>query len=219
MVLRPIYSQLFRRGFVSTVKNVKQKSLKDQLSPFVKFARPEFKIVGGSLVLLLISSAVTMSVPVSMGAIMDIVMQKMAPQDKDTEVKNDEGQKKSPGDFVKNLLQKTGSLPALFGLLGGVFIIGATANAGRQILMACASERVIARLRNTLFTKIIGQDIKFHDKNRSGELISRLSTDTVVVGRTLTNNVADGLRSLVMSATGVGAMLYVNVDLTVHFAN
>lgn len=74
---------------------------------------------------------------------------------------------------------------------------------------------VITRLRTELFKKIIRQDIVFHDKNRSGELISRLSTDTVVVGKTLTNNVADGLRSLVMSITGLGAMLYVNVDLTV----
>lgn len=75
--------------------------------------------------------------------------------------------------------------------------------------------RVITRLRNELFSKIIRQDISFHDQNRSGELISRLGTDTVVVGRTLTNNIADGMRSLVMAMTGVGAMLYVNVDLTV----
>lgn len=81
--------------------------------------------------------------------------------------------------------------------------------------MTKASERVITRLRTSLFSKLMRQDTVFHDQNRSGELISRLSTDTTVVGRTLTSNIADGLRSLVMAVSGLGAMLYVNVDLTV----
>jgi ATP-binding cassette subfamily B (MDR/TAP) protein 10 len=80
--------------------------------------------------------------------------------------------------------------------------------------MTKASERVINRMRTALFSKLIHQDIVFHDMHKSGELISRLSTDTVVVGRTLTSNIADGTRSLVMSITGLGAMLYVNVELT-----
>lgn len=77
---------------------------------------------------------------------------------------------------------------------------------------------VITRLRTVLFEKIIRQDISFHDHNRSGELISRLSTDTVLVGRTLTSNIADGFRSLVMSSAGLGAMMYVNVQLTVRIS-
>jgi|1048.fasta_scaffold190080_1 putative ABC transport system ATP-binding protein len=82
--------------------------------------------------------------------------------------------------------------------------------------MSKASERVIQRLRQTLFDKLLKQDMKFHDLNRSGELVSRLSTDTTVVGKVLTSNIADGLRSLAMSAAGLGAMLYVNVQLTVY---
>jgi ATP-binding cassette subfamily B (MDR/TAP) protein 10 len=149
-----------------------------------------------------------MSVPFSMGAIIDIVLEKMGD---DSVAKKEET---TNNGLLKSLLQKTGSLTGLFGLLSGVFVVGAAANAGRQILMTCAAERVIMRLRNSLFANILKQDIAFHDKNRSGELISRLSTDTTVVGRTLTSNIADGLRGLVMSATGLGAMMYVNVDLT-----
>jgi ABC-type multidrug transport system fused ATPase/permease subunit len=45
-------------------------------------------------------------------------------------------------------------------------------------------------------------------------LISRLATDTVIVSKSLTNNVSDGIRALVMSSVGLSAMIYVNVSLT-----
>jgi ABC-type multidrug transport system fused ATPase/permease subunit len=203
--------------WLSTTPKPKEfpKSLFSQLTPFIRFSRPEFKIIGGSLALLLISSTVTMSVPFSMGAIIDIVMQRM--EEDPGIVQN---QVSLPGEPAKNkllqdLLAKTGSLTGLFGLLGGVFFVGAVANAGRQILMNLALERVITRLRNSLFTNVMRQDIQFYDKNRTGELISRLGTDSVVVGKTLTSNIADGLRGLVMSMSGITAMLYVNVNLTV----
>ncbi|KAJ3276049.1 ATP-binding cassette sub- B member 10, mitochondrial [Terramyces sp. JEL0728] len=165
-----------------------------------------------------------MSVPFSMGAIIDIVMADAGADttDFDKPKLNDSSgadpvgfmNSKNNSTLLKTLLEKTGSLSALFSVLVGVFVVGAAANAGRLILMTKASERVITRLRNTLFNRVMKQDISFHDKLQSNELISRLSTDTVVVGRTLTNNIADGLRSLVMASTGLGAMLYVNVQLT-----
>lgn len=58
------------------------------------------------------------------------------------------------------------------------------------------------------------QDMSFHDGNRTGELISRLSTDVVIVSKSLTNNVSDGIRALVMSSVGLSAMCYVNLSLT-----
>ena len=125
-----------------------RKSLRSQLSPFIKFARPEFKIVGYSLGLLLISSSVTMSVPFSMGAIIDIVM-----GHKGVEVEEQKSVLPKGNSFVKKILVQTGSLTGLFGLLGCIFIIGGAANAGRQVLMTKASERVITRLRTTLFSK------------------------------------------------------------------
>ncbi|KAJ3309176.1 ATP-binding cassette sub- B member 10, mitochondrial [Boothiomyces sp. JEL0838] len=208
----------------NSAKAKKPKSLKEQLMPFWPYAKPETKIVIASIGLLLVSSAVTMSVPFSMGAIIDIVMADAGADTADFDkpkLGDNSGvdpvgfmNSKNNSTLLKSLLEKTGSLTALFSVLVGVFVVGAAANAGRQILMTKASERVITRLRNTLFNRVMKQDIAFHDKLQSNELISRLSTDTVVVGRTLTNNIADGLRSLVMAGTGLGAMLYVNVQLT-----
>ncbi|ORZ14188.1 P-loop containing nucleoside triphosphate hydrolase protein [Absidia repens] len=54
----------------------------------------------------------------------------------------------------------------------------------------------------------------FFDRNRTGELISRLSTDTAIVGKSITNNVSDGLRALATAAVGSTMMLYVSPKLT-----
>lgn len=97
----------------------------------------------------------------------------------------------------RDKIKQIGSLDKLFTVLILVFVTGAIANMGRNILMKTASERIITRLRNQLYKRLLTQDISFHDKSRSGELISRLATDTVVVSKSLTNNVSDGLRALV----------------------
>lgn len=59
--------------------------------------------------------------------------------------------------------------------------------------------------------------MKFHDLNSSGEIVSRLAVDTVIVGKSVTSNVSDGLRSIIMAGAGVSAMVAVNTKLTVYF--
>lgn len=109
------------RSFASA--STKKNSLYTQLKPFIKFAKPEFRIVGYSIALLFISSSVTMSVPFSMGTIIDIVMEKDdtngGPEEEGSNVA---GYPLKNNTFIKEILTKTGSLPALFSVLGLVFI-------------------------------------------------------------------------------------------------
>lgn len=86
------------------------------------------------------------------------------------------------------------TMPQFVGGLAVIFTIGAGANSGRVLLFRLAGERIIQRLRNRLYQKILRQDMAFFDSNRTGELISRLSVDTAIVGKSITNNVSDGLR-------------------------
>ncbi|GAX13926.1 ATP-binding cassette, subfamily B (MDR/TAP), member 10 [Fistulifera solaris] len=51
----------------------------------------------------------------------------------------------------------------------------------RQALMSVAGERVVARLRNLLFVSLMKQEMSFFDEHQSGELISRLTSDTAVL--------------------------------------
>ena len=106
-------------------------------------------------------------------------------------------------------------LSYLFGGLCGLFVIGALANSGRVILMRLTGEKIVMKLKSDVFANILRQDMKFFDKNRTGDLISRVSLDTTIVGKSITNNLSDGLRSFAMAGTGVGAMWFVNSNLTV----
>ena len=68
-------------------------------------------------------------------------------------------------------------------------------------------QRIIHRLRSQLFNSITHQEMAFFDRTRSGELINRLSTDTTVVGQSVTQNISDGLRPVISAIGGVSMMV------------
>lgn len=67
--------------------------------------------------------------------------------------------------------------------------------------------RITKDLRQKVFLSIIQQETAFFDKNKTGELINRLSADTALVGQCVTMNISDGLRSAVMAGVGVSMMV------------
>lgn len=63
------------------------------------------------------------------------------------------------------------------------------------------------RLRASLFSSILRQEVAFFDKTRTGELINRLSSDTALLGRSVTENLSDGLRAGAQASVGIGMMV------------
>lgn len=74
-------------------------------------------------------------------------------------------------------------------------------------LLFLTGQRIVKRLRTTLFSSILKQETAFFDKTRTGELINRLSSDTALLGRSLTENLSDGLRAGAQASVGVGMMV------------
>ena len=58
-----------------------------------------------------------------------------------------------------------------------VVVVLALATAARFFFVSLLGERVVADLRERLYAHLIGLDAAFHDRTRSGELISRLTAD------------------------------------------
>lgn len=73
--------------------------------------------------------------------------------------------------------------------------------------MVFAGEKIVRNLRESLFSSILRQEVGFFDKNRTGELINRLSSDTARVGSVLTDNMSDGLRAVAQAGAGVSMMV------------
>jgi putative ABC transport system ATP-binding protein len=157
----------------------------------IKIARPEAGILGGAFILLLVSSAITMSVPFSIGRILD-------------QATNPES-----GNVIFGVEPTT-----FYMALGGILAIGAAANYGRIIILRIVGERIVARLRSQLFRRTFIQNAEFFDANRVGDLISRLSSDTIIVGKSITQNLSDGLRALVSGGAAFGLMAWVSLKLS-----
>lgn len=62
-------------------------------------------------------------------------------------------------------------------------------------------------LRKQVYGAILRQEPAWFGKTSTGELVNRLSADTQLVGRNLSQNVSDGLRSLFMVGAGTGMMV------------
>jgi len=91
-----------------------------------------------------------------------------------------------------------------FGLLLIVAIVLALATAARFFFVSLLGEKVVADLRGQLYAHLIGLDAGFHDRTRSGELVSRLSADSELLRSVIGSTMSVALRSTV---TVVGSMV------------
>ncbi|MBX5481715.1 MAG: ATP-binding cassette domain-containing protein [Myxococcaceae bacterium] len=102
---------------------------------------------------------------------------------------------------------------AALGLLV-IFGVQALAVAGRFYLFATTGERVVSRLRADLFASLIRQEIAFFDQRRTGELTSRLSSDTSVLQSAVSANISMALRNLATVVGGIALLFYTSPILT-----
>ena len=157
----------------------------------LRIVKPELPTLSLAFLLLFISSAATMGMPWIVGKVMNF----------------SEGPIEDVRVFGLDIYQ-------FFAACAVVLSLGAAANFGRIILLRIIGEKVVARLRSQLFKKTYGQDAEFFDANRTGDLISRLSSDTIIVGKAITQNLSDGLRAIVSGLTGLTLMIYISPSLT-----
>ncbi len=162
----------------------------------IKVARREVKTMAVAFVLILIGSSINLSIPYSIGKILDLAAK--------------------PDGGIEQVFGI--ELSTFYVVLGGLVVVGAGAQFGRNVLLRIVGERIVARLRSQLFRRTYAQNAEFFDANKVGDLISRLGADTLIVGKAITYNLSEGIRSLISGAAGIGAMAYVNPQLTLLMA-
>ncbi|KAG6879132.1 hypothetical protein C0992_004949 [Termitomyces sp. T32_za158] len=129
-------------------------------SSFLKvlnLAKPEKKPLLTAIGLLLVSSSVSMSVPFTIGKLIDFFAS-TNPQI----------------PFGLSVWEASACLLLLF-------TTGAVANAGRSILMRMSGQRIVARLRERTYAAALKQEVEFVERGE-GDVLSRLSVDTSIVG-------------------------------------
>ena len=109
----------------------------------------------------------------------------------------DRGIASAPGERLLALREHFLLLFALAAALG-VF------SAARFYMVSWLGERVTADLRTAVYAHVLEQSPAFFEHTQTGEVLSRLTTDTTVVQTVVGSSFSLGLRNLVM---GVGALL------------
>lgn len=155
----------------------------------MELMRPELRGIVLALGLLLIASLVSLSVPFTIGKVVDFFSQPDA-------------------RFPFGL-----TMPTVATLLLCVFATGALARASSNILLELTGVRVIQRIRERAFSNALRQDVSFADKG-AGDTVSRINMDCNLVGGAITTDLADGLRSTVTVLASCSAMFYISTKLT-----
>jgi ATP-binding cassette, subfamily B, bacterial len=103
-------------------------------------------------------------------------------------------------DPGERLMALRGHFFALFlvGLALGVF------SAARFYMVSWIGERVTADLRNAVYAHVLRQSPEFFETTQTGEVLSRLTTDTTLVQTVVGSSLSMGLRNTVM---GIGALV------------
>ncbi len=150
------------------------------LSGLLPFLRPYRLQIGLAVLFLLLAAASTLAFPIALKSLIDHGFVSA-----------------EPGQQLMNL---RGHFAALFavGAALGLF------SAARFYMVTWLGERVTADLRSAVYAHVVQQSPEFFETTQTGEVISRLTTDTTLVQTVVGSSLSMGLRNTVM---GLGALL------------
>jgi len=163
--------------------NGRNKDMAKTVWKLFHFARPEHRLVLQSAATLLVTSSSTLIIPAASGHVLDLIL---------------------AGDPSGSGL----SSPTV--VAAGLFGLTAAAGAGvyaRTLWLQRAGNQITARLKEQLFGKILQQEMAFLELQKTGDLVTRLSQDTVLIQTAVTKEAVAAMRAIVMS-TGSAVMLF-----------
>lgn len=97
--------------------------------------------------------------------------------------------------------------------LGAVALVLAIATASRFFFITRLGERVVADLRRALYGHTLGLDQQYFLKTRTGEVLSRLTTDVSLVEQLVGVSASVALRNILSLVGGLGYMVLVSPKL------
>jgi len=97
---------------------------------------------------------------------------------------------------------------AQFVMVFGVAVAIGVFTALRFYMVSWLGERVTADVRTKVYAHVIHQSPEFFETTRSGEVLSRLNTDTTVIQTLVGSSLSMGLRSSVMMLGAIAMLVY-----------
>jgi len=83
-------------------------------------------------------------------------------------------------------------------------------SAGRFYTVSWLGEKITADVKNKVYAHVLEQSPTFFETTQSGEVLSRLTSDTTLVQTVVGSSLSMGLRNLVMGLGAVGMLVWTN---------
>jgi ATP-binding cassette subfamily B protein len=104
--------------------------------------------------------------------------------------------------------ESSGLIDAYFGMIVILTAILAVSSSLRFYFVMTIGERVVARIRQAVFARVMVLDAAFFDRARSGEIVSRLTADTTQLKSTFGASASVALRNVIL-LIGATAMMII----------
>lgn len=118
--------------------------------------------------------------------------------------------------FMKQLLDSfsNGLPPDLILKVVLLFVVQIVTSAFSLYLLAQIGQSVVERLRTAIWQKFIRLPISYYDRNRSGEMVSRITNDTTIVMNLLSTEMIDLITNLLSIVIAVVILFTLDVPMT-----
>ncbi|MBE7637992.1 ATP-binding cassette domain-containing protein [Sneathiella sp. P13V-1] len=95
-----------------------------------------------------------------------------------------------------------------------IVVVGlAVASFARYFLVSWIGERVVADIRNAVFSHILKLSPAFFEVTRTGEVLSRLTTDTTLIQTVIGSSISVALRNVLSFVGGLALLIYTSPKL------
>ncbi|MGN6703789.1 MAG: ABC transporter transmembrane domain-containing protein, partial [Burkholderiaceae bacterium] len=111
-------------------------------------------------------------------------------------------------------VKSVGHIDLYFAALFGVSCVLAIATAARFYTVSWLGERITADLRNAVYSHVMTQSPQFFETTQTGEVLSRLTTDTTLIQALIGTSVSMALRNMLLFAGGLVMLFVTSVKLT-----
>ena len=164
------------------------------LSGLLPFLRPYTGRIALAGLFLLLAALATLAFPLALRSLID----------GGALVGTDAGQ--SVDARGAQVLALRGHFLALFSVAVALGIFSAC----RFYMVSWLGERVTADLRNAVYTHVLRQSPEFFETTQTGEVLSRLTTDTTLVQTVVGSSLSMGLRNAVMGLGALAMLVWTN---------
>ena len=103
---------------------------------------------------------------------------------------------------------------ATFLALFGVATVLALATAARYFTVSWLGERVTADIRSAVYSHVVNQSPEFFETTQTGEVLSRITTDTTLIQAVVGTSISMALRNILLFIGGLAMLFFTSVKLS-----